>query len=155
MRAESDIELMRHEWALLKLAYRYASAVDQCDGETIAQCFVEDGLIRSPAGDLRGREEIRTVIPTKLKEYFVRTDHAVHNQLVRIEGATATGETYCVAQHFIKTPEGTLSRLEWGIRYQDSFVLRDGRWYFTIRDHRRLIWSQTTTVDLLPEDKAS
>jgi uncharacterized protein (TIGR02246 family) len=146
MSGDLETELMTQEWALLRLAYRYAQAVDRYDGDAAADCFTEDGRILSPAATLEGREQIRTVIPAKMKELFLRTLHVVGNQVVRIDGDSAEGETYCVAHHIMKAPDGSLSKLEWGLRYQDRFVRIGGRWYFRSRDHRQLVWSRTTTV---------
>jgi uncharacterized protein (TIGR02246 family) len=145
MTAQQD--LARQEWELLKLAWRYAHAVDRHDGDAIADCFTEDGVIISPAGPLAGREAIRTLIPAKLKELYVSGQHLVSSQIVSISGDTATGETYGVSHATVQNADGTRSDVEWGLCYRDRFVRVGGRWYFAERNHSKLLWSRTTAAD--------
>ncbi|MCY1519478.1 hypothetical protein D9M68_542310 [compost metagenome] len=56
----------------------------------------------------------------------------------------ASAETYCVANHLYEA-EGVARKLDWGIRYRDRFVCRDGLWRIT---HRELLldWTQDLPV---------
>jgi len=135
------------EHELLLLALRYARACDTHDAEEFAAIFTEDGEIVSPAHTMTGRAQIVEVVPTKLKEFYLRTMHLVHNDLVWIDGDTARGETYCIAHHLTRRDDGKASDYIMAITYHNRFRKIDGRWYF---EHRKLNlnWTQTQIVDL-------
>jgi hypothetical protein len=132
------------EWDLLRLAMRYAEAVDRRRPEALAALFTADGVIAR--GDLawRGRAQLLG-IPERLDRLYQSTFHTVLNQTVTVYGDRAEGETYAVAYHLGKPAEGLQVRRDWAIRYQDRFVRQDGAWLFARRD---LIvdWEETTTL---------
>jgi uncharacterized protein (TIGR02246 family) len=144
MTTESELRQL-HE-----LAHRYAHACDTHDGAEFADIFTEDGVIISPRSTMTSREQISSVIPPALKSMYLRTMHMVFNNLVWINGDTATGETYCQAHHITKQPDGTVSDYIMSIIYDNQYRKVEGRWYFS---HRKLNlkWSKTDTVDLPPE----
>jgi len=135
------------EWELRQLAYLYARAMDRGDLATIDAIFTTDAVIESSLRVQKGIEEIRG-IPAMLQKMFASTMHAVHNQTVAITGDTAEGETYGVAYQLMKPKDGKQLRLDWGLRYQDSFVRQNGAWRFK---RRQLIieWTQTVPVEML------
>jgi uncharacterized protein (TIGR02246 family) len=140
--------MIEDERALLQLAYRYARAVDRRQPDELAALFTLDGLIlRAGMPPWQGREAIRG-IPARLERLFQSTLHAVHNQIVTVRGDEARGETYSVAYHLGHPKEGKQVRLDWGIRYQDSFTRVDGSWLFS---RRELIidWTETTELPAL------
>jgi uncharacterized protein (TIGR02246 family) len=135
---------------LHELAFRYAHACDTHDGAEFAEIFTEDGVIVSPRSTMTSREQIASVIPPALKSMYLRTMHMVFNNLVWIDGDTATGETYCQAHHITEQPDGTVTDYIMSIIYDNRYRKVDGRWYFS---HRKLNlkWSKTDTVDLPAE----
>jgi ketosteroid isomerase-like protein len=118
--------------AIRELAYRYARAVDRRDWALAATLFTEDAVLASPRFELVGAEKILRGL--RSVERYRATFHAVHNQTLELAGDEASGETYCVANHFSER-DGRPMRLDWGIRYQDRFRRgRDGVWRFSRRE---------------------
>lgn len=135
------------EWALRRLTYLYAKAMDRNEPDTLRDIFRADAVIESPVAVQSGIDEILGV-PPMLDKMFASTMHTVLNQTVEINGDSATGETYGVAYQLKKPKDGVHERLDWGIRYQDQFVRNGGRWQFA---RRTLIieWTQIVPVDLI------
>ena len=130
-----------------ELALRYARACDTHDGEEFAAIFTEDGEIVSPGHTMTGRDQIVAVVPSALKQMYLRTMHMVLNDLVWIDGDTARGETYCTAHHLTKESDAVASDYIMSIIYDNQYRKVDGRWYFS---HRKLNlrWSKTDKVDI-------
>jgi hypothetical protein len=120
------------EWALLRLAYAYADAIDRRDGERLAQIFTEDGLINSPRGCIAGRKQL-SALPEDVQRRYLKTFHAVHNQLATIEGDRAHATTYGQASHLLDAPAGNHMCYEMVIRYADDFVRGPSGWQFSQR----------------------
>jgi hypothetical protein len=137
--------LMETEWALRRLALRYAHAADHHDGVEFGAIFTEDGVIEGPQFTQSGREQIEGNAAI-LKQMFASTLHTVLNQTVTVDGDAAEGETYCLAYHLHHPVDGVYQRLDWAIRYQDKYRRIDGEWKFT---YRKLLidWQTTVTVD--------
>jgi uncharacterized protein (TIGR02246 family) len=132
------------EYALLHLAELYAQAVDRRDADALASLFIEDGIIERPGSLWRGHEKLRGIV-ARLNTLYASTFHTVRNQTTVIDGANAHGETYSVAMHILNSTDGGRTRMDMGIRYQDSFVRQDGVWLFA---RRELIvdWMETTAL---------
>ena len=135
------------EQALLQLAYRYAQAVDRRDADALVSVFAEDGIIARPGSVWQGHEKLRGII-ARLNTLYGATFHTVRNQTAVIDGDTAQGETYCVAMHILNSADDRQTRMDMGIRYQDSFVRQDGLWRFA---RRELIVDWVENTELTPE----
>ncbi len=137
----------QEEHELHQLALRYARACDMHDAAEFAAIFTEDGEIISPGHTITGRDQIVAVVPSALKQMYLRTMHLVMNDLVWIDGDTARGETYCIAHHLTPAGDGKATDYIMSIVYANQFRKVGGRWYFS---HRKLNlnWTQTETVDL-------
>ncbi len=138
-----DQDLLRRlldEAALRRTAELYAQGADRRDKSTWAAITTEDCVIEAPGILLNGQREIVAALDV-MAQLFVITQHRVHNQLVRIEGDRAQGETYGTADH-VSEREGSRTLLSWAIRYQDRWRREAGEWRF---EHRRLVldWSET------------
>jgi len=118
---------------LLQLAYRYAQAVDRRDDDALVSVFAENGIIARPGSVWQGHDKLRGII-VRLNTMYGKTLHTVRNQTAVIDGDRAEGETYCVAMHILKSDDGKRTRMDMGIRYQDSFVRQDGVWRFARRE---------------------
>jgi uncharacterized protein (TIGR02246 family) len=85
--------------ALRALVDEYALASDTADIERFGSLFTPDAeFVTSPPGSndsvtLRGREQVK--FGPSGNQMFERTFHAVHNQVVSVDGDHATGTTYC------------------------------------------------------------
>jgi hypothetical protein len=143
--ANLQIAQMLDEAALRKLAELYAQGADRRNKETWASIITADCVIEVPGiGKIAGRDQIVGSLDILEKLYFM-TQHRVHNQLVTINGDTATGETYCVADHLSKA-DGKTKLLCWAIRYQDKFRREEGRWKFAART-LIIDWQETRVID--------
>jgi len=137
---DSDLRLLLDEAALRRTAELYAQGADRRDKATWAAITTEDCLIEAPGIILRGQREIVAALDF-MAQLYVATQHRVHNQIALIDGDSARGETYSVADH-LSVAEGGRTLLTWAIRYQDRWRREDGVWRF---EHRFLIldWTET------------
>jgi hypothetical protein len=75
---------------------------------------------------------------------YVATTHFNGQSTVTISGATATGESYCLADHVsVEGDERTIMIAS--IRYEGTFTKSDGTWLFS---ERRLYvdWTDTRPI---------
>jgi ketosteroid isomerase-like protein len=124
--------------ALQELSARYARAVDRRDYAGFVALFAEGGVLCGPGYAMTAHAEIERGI--RLIEQYEATQHCVHQQLVELNGDTATGETYCVARH-VYARDGVKRKLDMGVRYQDEYRRERGTWRFARRE-LVLDWTQ-------------
>jgi hypothetical protein len=137
---DARVTRLLDEAALRHTAELYAQGADRRDKELWASIVTEDCVIQAPGLRLTGRAEIVAALDI-MARLFVVTQHRVHNQTVTIDGDTAHGETYGVADH-LSEAEGRRSLLTWAIRYQDRWRREAGMWRFTART-LILDWTET------------
>lgn len=138
---------MSADLALLRqTAELYAVGADRRDKALWTQVLVEDCVIEGPGFSVSGRNANLGSLDA-LGQMFRATQHRVHQVVAAITGDTATGETYCTADHLLKDADMILV---WSIRYQDIWRREDSVWRFT---HRRLIvdWEETRAVTVRGE----
>ncbi len=143
--SDSRINLLLDESALRRTAELYAQGADRRDKATWAAITTEDCVIEAPGIRLNGQREIVAALDMMARLY-VTTQHRVHNQIVRVSGDEAHGETYGTADH-VSVAAGARTLLHWAIRYQDRWRREDGAWKFA---HRFLILDWTETRALPP-----
>ncbi len=149
------------EDALRLLSTAYASAVDDLDGDRLADLFVSDGELVVPdlTGDLRptitraGHEALRRV-PGGLRRY-ARTFHQVSDHRFALDGDVATGAVRCVAHH-VTAPDGaddaaggggSGTDVVWFIGYVDEYRRTPSGWRFARRE-LHLQWVEEHPVAL-------
>lgn len=115
-----------------ELACRYAQAVDRRDAAAIASLFADDAELHMPGNALVGVEQIAG-IAQMLSDMFECTQHRMGNQVVNVDGETASGEAYCTASH-VRLKDGKREVEDWAIRYQDEFVLQQDQWRYKRRE---------------------
>jgi len=112
-----------------QLASRYALAVDTRDMGALSDLFVDDVRV---GRDEQGRDAIRKWYGRSLERYGT-TVHFVGNHIIDFVSADeATGVVTC--------HDELEMRNEWHlgkIQYWDTYVRRDGRWYFKRRKLQR------------------
>jgi len=129
--------------AIQDLMLRYARGVDRKDLDLVASCFTagasyEGALATGTITDALARLRDRMA-------RYERTMHVVGNQLIELNGDTASSETYAVAYHRL-TEDGTAKLLTVGVRYLDDLA-RDGEQW---RIRRRVVhtdWRRTDVID--------
>ena len=125
----------------------YAHCADRRDAEGQMALFTADTEFqvfmdsRSPVPSyvLRGRDALAPVF-ADLNQYQATT-HFNGQSTVRLEGDTATGESYCIAHHLTVGGDRRTLMLA-SIRYLDDFAKVEGAWRFA---RRKLMvdWTET------------
>jgi ketosteroid isomerase-like protein len=133
--------------AIRELVDAYAHCADRRDAEGQMALFTEDtrflvfmdAKAAAPNQTITRRADLRPVFED-LRQYEATT-HFNGQSTVSIDGAAATGESYCLAHH-VRVQDGQRSLMVASIRYLDSFVKTAGRWLFS---ERRLMvdWIET------------
>ncbi len=137
---DPSVERLIDEAALRRTAELYAQGADRRDKALWASIMTEDCVIEAPGIELKGRTQIVGALDIMAQLYAV-TQHRVHNQVVAIDGDSARGETYSVADH-LTVADGRTTILTWAIRYQDRWRREAGLWRFA---HRALVLDWTDT----------
>jgi len=127
--------------ALRRTADLYAQGADRRDKSLWEAVLADDCVIEGPGFTMEGRAANLGSIDA-LGQMFRATIHRVHNQVATVTGDTASGETYCTADHLLNDVD---SVLVWTIRYLDQWRREGGQWRFT---HRKLIveWEEVRAV---------
>lgn len=132
--------------ALRRCAELYAAGADRRDKDLWRQVLSDDCVIEGPSFSNAGIETNLGMLEM-LGQMFRATRHCVHNQIATVVGDSASGETYCTAEHLLTDTDAILV---WAVRYQDTWRRENGNWRFT---HRKLIvdWEETRPVKLIGE----
>jgi hypothetical protein len=133
--------------AIRQLVDAYAHCADRRDCEGQMVLFTEDTRFLvfmnakdpAPSQTIIRREDLRPVFED-LRQYEATT-HFNGQSTVVLNGAEATGESYCLAHH-VKAHDGRRTLMVASIRYLDTFAKRAGKWLFS---ERRLMvdWIET------------
>ena len=133
--------------AIRELIDAYAHCADRRDCEGQMALFTEDARFlvfmdakaATPNQTITRRADLRPVFED-LRQYEATT-HFNGQSTVALNGAAATGESYCLAHH-VKAEDGRRSLMVASIRYLDTFAKQAGRWLFS---ERRLMvdWIET------------
>lgn len=126
---------------IINLQGRYLFALDFDDAETYASTFAPDGVINWARGEIKGRDAIYEFMasdvynPTRGAEqgkWPAASRHFVTNQVIKVEGDTATAVTYWFQA---TNPDADRRTMVLGLfgHYEDKLVKIDGQWYFKYR----------------------
>jgi hypothetical protein len=138
---QTSVDIVADEFALLRLSWLYARAMDRNEPDTLAAIFVDDAMLEGDWFKVEGVAQIMQ-LPSGLAKRYARMLHTVHNQTVDINGDYAEGETYCLAHQLIEGEgRGGLTVFDMGIRYWSRWVRLNQSWRFV---HRRvtLDWTE-------------
>ncbi len=140
------MNILADEAALQRTANIYAQGADRKDKQLWRSVLAEDCRIEGPGFVTEGLDATLQSIDL-LGQMFRSTLHKVHNQMVMIDRDSASGETYCTADHLLNDAD---QLLRWTIRYVDEWR-RDGDvWRFT-RRKLELLWEETVPVTVRHE----
>ncbi len=112
--------------AIQQLAVRYAMAVDARDLDAWLVLFPED-IDCGRRG--KGREVLREFIAPLLRDFYRTVHQIVGHDIEIIDADNARGRVYCRAEHERKD-----AWIVQAICYFDSYVRKDGVWYFNRRE---------------------
>ena len=110
------LETVVAKLAISETLARYSRGVDRCDLATLKSVFWPDAVVNYGDADQNGWEWCEGVV-VALRE-LERTQHAIGNVLIDLDGPVATAETYCRAYHEVRTPDGNQEFMVGG-RYLD------------------------------------
>jgi hypothetical protein len=119
---------------------RYCRGVDRCDLETLQGVFWPEATAQYGATIQNAWEWAAQLLPRLAQ--MLRTQHAISNSIIDVDGDRATAETYCRAYHEIETPEGRREMMVGG-RYLDRLERRGGVWKIAARVYV-MDWNQNT-----------
>ncbi|MCK9285537.1 MAG: nuclear transport factor 2 family protein [Rhodocyclaceae bacterium] len=119
--------------AIRDVIYRYCHGIDRRDWAVLNGVFWPDSKLEyglyndSGAGFATVIEQLFGGIGMGV------TMHFIGNCILRVNGASADGETYVHALHQVPQPDGRQADLVIGARYLDSFACRNGEWRIALR----------------------
>ncbi len=128
--------------AIQDVLLRYARGVDRRDLDLVSSCFLPDASYEGALASGTIRDAL-----ARLRERMARyeaTMHFIGNQLVEVQGDTASSETYAVAYHRL-AEEGIAKLFTVGVRYLDELVRGGDGW----RIRRRVVkreWQRTEAL---------
>lgn len=148
------VEIMR----LRGLQFAYADALDRCDTQALLAVFEPDATLRvfwpgedDPRAVSQGHDQL-THMPGAMRTRYATTMHVITNNIIAVDGDTATGSAYCVAHHIVRD-EQLEYKFVAHLKYVDLFRRQsDGSWRISQRDIR-MLWGEQ--VPVLPWDKAA
>jgi hypothetical protein len=136
--------------AIRELIDAYAHCADRRDADGQMALFTADTHFvvymdagsSEPSIELHSRAELAPVFDDLNR--YVATTHFNGQNSVTISGATATGESYCLAHH-VSAEGNERTIMIASIRYEDTFTKLDGTWLFS---ERRLFvdWTDTRPI---------
>jgi ketosteroid isomerase-like protein len=145
--AEMTPEEATDRLAIRQLVDAYAHCADRRDCEGQMALFTDDTRFLvfmnakdpGPSQTIIRREDLRPVFED-LRQYEATT-HFNGQSTVVLNGAEATGESYCLAHH-VRAQDGGRTLMVASIRYLDTFAKGAGKWLFS---ERRLMvdWIET------------
>ena len=136
-----NAQQIEDQLALKRLVDTFSNLADVKDVDSQALLFTEDAEVISRSNGQvftsKGREEIGKAFAGYLALFDV-VYHLNGQQVVDIDGDTATGISYCFV-----TLIGQGKKNQSGVRYHDTYVKQDGRWLIKKRESDFMF----TTID--------
>ena len=120
------------------LAARYALFVDNKEYARMREIMAEDFTQKGPGFGAGNLDEF--IANLSALDQYSATLHMVGQQVGDWHNAVYTGETWCVASHIYER-EGTLRKLDMGIRYHDLIEESQGAFRYRSRD-LNVVWTQ-------------
>jgi hypothetical protein len=136
--ADISVREVADRLAIRELVDAYAYCADRRDAAGQMALFTEDtdflvymdSQNPSPTQQIRGRAALPPVFDD-LNSYEA-TMHFNGQSTTALDGDHASGVTYCLAHH-VKVDGSARSLMIAAIRYLDTFVKRNGAWFFSQR----------------------
>lgn len=138
----ADLREMIAKQKIAEVLARYSRGIDRCDIKTLLSVFWPDATADYGSGAQDAHQWARATVAA-LKR-MRRTQHALSNILIEVDGARARAETYCHAFHELDG-DGDSGGLEMvvGGRYLDLLERRDGAWRISRRTYV-MDWNRNT-----------
>ena len=125
--------------AIRELVEAYAHCADRRDPKGQMSLFTEDTHFvvymnakdPTPSQELNSREALAPVF-ADLNKYEATTHFVGQSTIFTLTNERASGEAYCLAHH-LTVDSGKRRLMVASLRYQDTFVKKDGAWLFAER----------------------
>ena len=125
--------------AIRELVEAYAHCADRRDAAGQMALFTADTHFvvymdakdPKPSMDLNTREALAPVF-ADLNQYVATTHFVGQSTILTLTSDRATGEAYCLAHH-VKVEGDKRSLMVASLRYNDTFVKKNGAWLFAER----------------------
>lgn len=126
-RAENsaDIGAITDKLAIIDVLTLYSRGIDRCDLDALHRVFWPDAVADYGSGPEDAHAWCAGVV--RALATMARTQHALSNMLIELEGERATAETYCTAYHELSGPDGMVEMVVGG-RYLDRLERRGAEW---------------------------
>jgi hypothetical protein len=121
---------------------RYCRGIDRVDMDLVRSCYHADAV--DEHGDIGGSVTKFTEHLGKSLRRHESTTHLIGNILVDLRGDHAFSETYCIASHRDRQPDGHIVEQVVGVRYCDRFEKRGGEWKIA---HRKALMDWASIHD--------
>lgn len=131
-RAKVDLASLADRLAITDVLTLYARGIDRCDLEALHSVFWPDATAQY--GDAVQNAHTWAAATVQALRCMLRTQHALSNMLIALDGDRAQAETYCTAYHELPSPEGPREMVVGG-RYLDALERRAGAWRITERTY--------------------
>ncbi len=126
----------------------YTRGIDRLDADAVAAAFHPGATLDYGSG-VRTIEEFAPYAVQALREAYDATQHRISNAAIELRGEAARVETYVLAFHVERGPDGRVLHTFNG-RYVDTFERRDGSWKIA----RRILRSDWTSREPLTGEMA-
>jgi hypothetical protein len=125
--------------SIRELIDAYAHCADRRDAQGQMSLFTADAHFvvfmgvgaKEPAQEYHKREDLAPVFDN-LNSYEA-TMHFNGQSTIVLEGAKATGESYCLAHHVSVSADSKRALMVASIRYLDTFAKEGDKWFFSER----------------------
>ena len=126
------IERLEARIAIRELVARYCFTVDERDIDGIAQCFTQDGVMRSVDGVMNaaGREAVIAQFHGRFA-VLGPSNHYTHDHIIEFDEGNPRAARGTLNTHAEVVRNGEL--LVASLRYQDRYALEEGQWRFAER----------------------
>lgn len=142
-------QTMSDRMALKELVDVFSCLADTKEVDKQVLLFTEDAVVDSYRGDqltssIKGRKDLAQCFGDFLA-LFETVYHINGQQVVNIDGDKATGTAYSQVV-LISNKDGKRTMLTQGVRYDDEYVKRDGRWLISKRTSH-FTWSDSKELN--------
>lgn len=140
---------VKDQLALKELVDTFSILADTKDVDAQLHLFTEDAIVESYRNNtlsskLSGRKEIGEAFKNFLG-LFKTVYHQNGQQTVDIEGDQAKGISYCTVT-LIGSQEGQQTFTTFGVRYNDNYVRKGGKWLIA-RRISNFMWQDVKTIN--------
>lgn len=142
-----DQARLADEHAIGEIIHMHCRGVDRADEAALKLCYWPEATVSYGAEPAPAHPFCEGLVPAI--KAFAQTHHVVSNILVtfpdRSDASTASVESYLIAFHYIRDPQGEDSEMTYLGRYLDTFEKRGDQWKIMQRTPV-MSWSQNAAT---------